>query len=85
MRANTGAGEVTGEVRSEAALLHGLVQVLERFAAGDHLADGSILAADEFDVFILQLLEGNNVGLHSAVLVGQGFKWNTLAGDVAHT
>ena len=30
----------------------------------DHFADGSVLAADQFDVFISQLLERNDVGLH---------------------
>ncbi len=38
---------------------------------GYHLADGGILTADEFDVCILQLLEGNDVGLHGALLVGR--------------
>ena len=40
--------------------------------SGDHFADGRILAADEFNVFVLQLLEGNDVGLHGALLVGVG-------------
>ena len=40
----------------------------------NHLADRSVLAADELDVFILQLLERNDVGLHSALLVGRWVK-----------
>src|SRR6202051_2431306 len=38
--------------------------------AGNHFADGGVLAADKLDVLILQLLEGNDVGLHSSLLVG---------------
>ena len=41
----------------------------EACQAGNHLADRSVLAADEFDVFIFQLFKWDDVRLHGARLV----------------
>ena len=46
----------------------------ERGQARDHFADRRILAPDELDVRVLQPLEGNDVGIHSALLVGRRVK-----------
>ena len=40
----------------------------------NHFPNGGILSADQFDVLIFQFLEWDNVGLHSALLVGPRIK-----------
>ena len=39
--------------------------------SGYHFPDGSVFAADQLNVFVLQLLKGNDVRLHSSLLVGR--------------
>jgi len=46
----------------------------ERRQSRDHFSDRSILTADQFHVLVLQPLEGNDVGVHRALLVGRRVK-----------
>ena len=42
--------------------------------AGDHFADGRVLAPDEFHVAVSQSLKGDDVGLHGSFLVRKVWK-----------